>query len=84
MKGPCEYCGAPLPPGNDRRERQIRSAHFTQHARERAAEAARSAAAGEDDPRDGAMRQALEALEPYECLHDCISQALKALRAALP
>lgn len=35
MKGPCEYCGAALPPGENKNERRQRSAHFQQHANER-------------------------------------------------
>lgn len=37
MKGPCEYCGATLPPGNNKSERRVRSAHFLGHAASREA-----------------------------------------------
>ena len=35
MRKPCEYCGQDLPEGTDKKTRQIRSAHFEEHAEER-------------------------------------------------
>lgn len=35
MKPDCEYCGAALPEGVDKKTRQKRSAHFAQHTAER-------------------------------------------------
>lgn len=36
-QSPCEYCGAPLPKGVDKKTRRIRSAHFGIHTAGRAA-----------------------------------------------
>lgn len=61
MTKPCEYCGAVLPEGVDKRTRQQRSAHFAKHAEERA-RAAPVAQPASHDSRD-LLQRALDALE---------------------